>query len=41
VVEADGLANPNAAAVQQAAADGQMLLRVRRKDAFLYVALRR
>jgi Do/DeqQ family serine protease len=41
VVEADGSANPNAAAVQQASADGHLLLRVRRRDAFFYLALHR
>jgi serine protease Do len=41
IVEADGAPAPNAAAVQQAAADGHLLLRVRRRDAFHYLALHR
>ncbi len=41
VVEADGAPNPNAAAVQHAAADGRLLLRVKRRDAFFYLALHR
>lgn len=41
IVEADGTSDPSAAQVQQAAADGILLLRLRRKDSFYYVALKR
>ena len=41
IVEADGLADPLSAQVQKAASDGELLLRVRRKDAFFYAALKK
>jgi serine protease Do len=41
IVEADGTNNPGLSAVQQAASDGHLLLRVRRRDAFYYLALHR
>ncbi len=41
VVEADGVAEPNAARLTAAALDGHMLLRVRRRDAVFYAAVHR
>ncbi len=41
IVEADGLADPVPAQVQKAASDGELLLRVRRKDTFFFAALRK
>jgi len=41
IVEVDGIADPNAAQVQQAASDGQLLVRVRRRDASFYAALKK
>jgi Do/DeqQ family serine protease len=41
IVEADGVADPSTAQVQQAAQDGVVVLRVRRDDATFYTALRR
>jgi Do/DeqQ family serine protease len=41
IVEADGTADPTPAQVQQAAADGVLVLRVRRRDSFFYAALRK
>ncbi len=41
IVEADGMADPTPAQVQQAAADGVLVLRVRRRDSFFYAALRK
>jgi serine protease Do len=41
IVEADGIENPSAQQLQQAAADGQLLLRVRRHESSFYAALRR
>jgi len=41
IVEVDGTADPNAAQVQQSATDGQLLLRVRRRDASFYAALKK
>jgi serine protease Do len=41
IVEVDGIVEPSAQQLQQAAGDGQLLLRVRRKDASFYAALRK
>ncbi len=41
IVEADGLADPVPAQVQKSASDGELLLRVRRKDTFFYAALKK
>lgn len=41
VVEADGVLDPSSVQVQQAAADGLLLLRVKRKGSAFYAALRR
>jgi Do/DeqQ family serine protease len=41
VIEADGIVEPSAAQVTQAGSDGHMLLRVRRRDAAFYAAVRR
>jgi S1-C subfamily serine protease len=41
VIEADGIAEPSAAQVTQAGIDGHMLLRVRRREAAFYAAVRR
>jgi len=41
VVEADGKVDPDTNSVQQATADGHAVLRMRRKEAFFYVALRK
>jgi serine protease Do len=41
VVEADGIIDPTAAQIAQAGQDGHMLLRVRRRNATFYAAVRR
>jgi Do/DeqQ family serine protease len=41
VLEADGARSPTSAQVQAAAADGRLLLRIRRQNATFYAALRR
>jgi S1-C subfamily serine protease len=41
IIEADGATEPNAVQVAQAGQDGHMLLRVRRRDAAFYAAVRR
>ena len=41
IIEADGMIEPNAGQVMQASQDGHMLLRVRRRDAAFYAAVRR
>jgi S1-C subfamily serine protease len=41
IVEVDGAAEPNAVQVQQAAADGQLEVRVRRRDASFYAVLKK
>jgi S1-C subfamily serine protease len=41
IVEADGIADPTAQQVLDAARDGQLLLRLRRRDASFYAALRK
>jgi S1-C subfamily serine protease len=41
IVEADGLADPNAQQVAEASKDGQLLLRLRRRDATFYAALKK
>jgi serine protease Do len=41
VVEADGIQDPTTAQLQQAAADGQLLLRLRRRESSFYAALRK
>jgi serine protease Do len=41
IVEADGTVDPSSAQLQQAAADGQLLLRLRRRETFYYAALRK
>lgn len=41
IVEADGIADPTPAQVQQAAADGVLVVRVRRRDSFFYAALKK
>jgi len=39
IVEADGIQDPTVAQLQQVAADGQVLLRLRRRDTYYYAAL--
>ncbi len=41
LVEADGVPDPSASQIQDAARDGQLLLRVRRKDASFYAVVKR
>jgi S1-C subfamily serine protease len=41
IIEADGVIEPNASQVMQASQDGHMLLRVRRREAAFYAAVRR
>ena len=41
IIEADGVIEPNANQVLQASQDGHMLLRVRRREAAFYAAVRR
>jgi serine protease Do len=41
IIEADGVMEPNASQVMQASQDGHMLLRVRRREAAFYAAVRR
>jgi Do/DeqQ family serine protease len=41
IIEADGALEPSASQVMQASQDGHMLLRVRRRDAAFYAAVRR
>lgn len=41
VAEADGVADPNSAQIQQQAADGSLLLRMRRGDGAFYAVVRR
>ena len=41
IVEADGAVEPTSAQLQQAATDGQLLLRVRHRDMYFYAALRK
>ena len=41
IIEADGVIDPSAAQVMQAGQDGHILLRVRRRDAAFYAAVRR
>jgi S1-C subfamily serine protease len=41
IVEADGVAYPSTKQLEEAAADGQLLLRVRRRDQDFYTALRK
>jgi S1-C subfamily serine protease len=41
IIEADGMVEPNASQVLQAGQDGHMLLRVRRREAAFYAAVRR
>lgn len=41
IVEADGVADPSTAQVQQAAQDGVVVMRVKREDSVFYTALRR
>jgi Do/DeqQ family serine protease len=41
IIEADGINEPSSAQVSQAGQDGHMLLRVRRRDAAFYAAVRR
>ena len=41
IIEADGVVEPSAAQVTQAGGDGHMLLRVRRREAAFYAAVRR
>jgi len=41
IVEVDGIADPTSAQVQQQAADGQILLRLRRGDSAFYAALKK
>jgi Do/DeqQ family serine protease len=41
IIEADGMNEPDAAHVERAGQDGHMLLRVRRRDAAFYAAVRR
>ena len=41
IIEADGMIEPNASQVMQASQDGHMLLRVRRREAAFYAAVRR
>ena len=41
IVEADGIVDPTSTQLQQAAADGQLLLRLRRRDSAFYAALKK
>jgi Do/DeqQ family serine protease len=41
IMEVDGVQDPNSAQVQQAAADGQLVVRVRRHEASFYAALKK
>lgn len=41
IVETDGVSDPNLAQLQQASQDGQLLLRVRRRDQSFYAAVRK
>jgi serine protease Do len=41
IVEADGLADPNAAQLADAAKDGQVLVRVRRRESVFYAAMKK
>jgi len=41
IVEADGIAYPTTKQLEEAAADGQLLLRLRRRDQDFYTALRK
>lgn len=41
IVEADGVIDPDTADLQRAAQDGQLLVRVKRKDSYFYAAMRR
>ncbi|WP_394845666.1 trypsin-like peptidase domain-containing protein [Pendulispora brunnea] len=41
IIEVDGTAEPTSSQVQQAAADGQLLLRVRRRESSFYAALKK
>jgi Do/DeqQ family serine protease len=41
IVEADGVADPSAAQLADAAKDGQLLVRVRRRDASFYAAMKK
>jgi serine protease Do len=41
IVEADGQTDPSSAQLQQAASDHSLLLRVKRRDAFFYAALKK
>jgi S1-C subfamily serine protease len=41
IVEADGIADPTAAQLSEAAKDGQLLVRVRRRDASFYAAMKK
>ena len=41
IIEADGITEPNAAQMAWAQQDGHMLLRVRRRDAAFYAAVRK
>lgn len=41
IVEVDGISDPSSSQVQQSAADGQLLLRLRRRDSAFYAALRK
>ena len=41
IIEADGVVEPNAGQVNQASQDGHMLLRLRRREAAFYAAVRR
>jgi S1-C subfamily serine protease len=41
IVEADGVQDPSSSQLQQAAGDGQLLLRVKRRDGYFYAALKK
>jgi serine protease Do len=41
IVEADGIVEPNANQLADAAKDGQLLVRVRRRDATFYAAMKK
>jgi S1-C subfamily serine protease len=41
IIEADGRAEPSSAQLSDAAKDGQLLVRVRRRDATFYAALKK
>ena len=41
IVEVDGINDPTSAQLQQSAADGQLLLRLRRRDSQFYAALKK